>query len=713
MHLELSPHVPWEADASRIKGLLVAINIPGYYSLPVRILSLGAMSDATLSQRIDIRFIEWDNPQYLVGRTTVGIPDVIETISAFAPDILGLSMNIWNRNACIEVARQIKIDHPGTCILVGGQEVTNSVVDYLQLVPEFDYLIDGEGELPFIDFLTAFNPQAKHLEHPGGVAGLRYRRNGNTEYTGPGRCLSNLNESQSIILADLVPANEKNKLGVLLESSRGCPNRCGFCFEGAKREKIRLASTDRLGEEAAHMAAKGARYFHVMDPILCNSKASRLSRLSGHFKRIKAQYGRLSISVETYADQITDAVAEHLGEFSMLDIGLQSTHPPTLAAIHRKFNMQRFTTGIERIRKYGSTINIYLILGLPYETAASFFDGLFFAMRCRPTQIFINELLLLNGTDLRRRAVEFGYVFDPQPPYTVFETNRISKSELKYLKIIAKNIEHRYNLNNCILSAPTPFRPAMNAFDQDYLKIVLGGPCQQACTGCRLAGNALTAVDKTPLPDFLDQQANANIELVCGDGISIATIVHAAAQARLAGALRVKLTAPFSLFAKPQSAHQLVNAGIYFFKTYFKAGDPAEKKKFETSMQDFRLACKRGMQSTGHHIFPHIEIVMLGDNMDDTLLVETATALGTHYASMVEMGDVSLDPIENGRRSLEDLLGPAIDAGLQHRFMVKLSSSATAALFVDNDEKKAIIAALNQLGLISRTTGRPCLVPCD
>jgi hypothetical protein len=224
-----------------------------------------------------------------------------------------------------------------------------------------------------------------------------------------------------------------------------------------------------------------------------------------------------------------------------------------------------------------------------------------------------------------------------------------------------------------------------------------------------------STVNRTQLlPDLIDQQTNANIELVCGDGISIPTIVHAAAQARLAGALRIKLTAPFSLFAKPQVAHRLVNAGIYFFKTYFNAGDPAEKKEFETSMQDFRLTCKRGMQSAGHQVNPHLEIVMLGDHhMDDTRLVETATALGTHYASIVEMGDLRLAATENGRRSMEDLLSPVVEAGMQHRFLVKLSRPVTAALFSDSDEKKAMIAALDQLGLISQTTGRPCLVPCD
>ena len=715
MDLELFPSDRWEAKRTRVKGLLVAINMPGYYSLPVRILSLRAMSDTALDRRYDIRYIEWDSPQYHADRATVEMAEMIETISRLAPEILGLSMNIWNRNACIDLSRQLKINHPDTCIIVGGQEVTNSVVDYLNVVPAFDYLIDGEGELPFMAFLDAFDCQIKRLPDPGIVPGLRYRKNGTTDFTGPGRCLSHLDENQSIVLADLVPVNEKNRLGVLLESSRGCPNRCGFCFEGAKRERIRLASTDRLAEEAAYMAAKGARYFHVMDPILCNSNAERLAQLSSNFKQLRKQYGYLAISAETYADQITDAVAQHLGEFSMLDIGLQSTHPPTLAAIQRKFNRQRFTAGIERIRKYGNMINIYLILGLPHETAASFFEGLFFAMGCRPSQIFINELLLLNGTDLRRRATEFGYAFDSEPPYTVYATNRMSSTELRALQTIAKSVEHRYNLNNCVLSSPTPWRPTVNRFDREYETVVMGGPCKQACMGCRLSSQGETGADRTQLPGFLSQQPNANVELICGDGIPIATIIHTAAQARLAGALRIKLTAPFTLFARPDTVDQLVNAGIHFFRTYFEDSGSLNKPEFDSCMQGFKRIRRKGVQIRGQPIrqpiHPHVEIVMIRGNMNDADQIEKAMALGIDYASLIEIGDWPQNESSQGEASLIDTIDPMIDAELIHRFFVALPAPVMASLFEKTLEQKAVMKALDQLGLAVQPTGRPCFLP--
>lgn len=698
--LELTLNTPWEADGQRIKGLLVAINIPGYYSLPVRILTLRAMSDATLNQHFDIRFIEWDNPLYISGDSESKLEDLVQLMLNTAPKVIGLSMNIWNRNACIEVAQRIKSYNPKICILVGGQEVTNSVVDYLQIVPEFDYLIDGEGEVPFTEFLSSIDNGTYRLPQPDRVSGLHYRNGMATVFTGPNRSLPHLDENQSVILSDLVPVNEKNKLGVLLESSRGCPNRCGFCFEGAKREKIRIASSERLGREADYMAAKGARYFHVMDPILCNSNIKRLSQLSAHFKQMKTRYDRLSISVETYADQITDEVATHLSEFSMLDIGLQSTNPQTLQAIHRKFDVEKFTAGIERIRKYGSDIRIYLILGLPFESVSSFFQGLFFAMDCRPTHIFINELLLLNGTDLRMRAEEFEYNFDPQPPYTVHATNRISNTELTLLKTISKNIEHRYNLNNCVLSAPTPWRPTSNCFDLSYQQIQLGGPCKRGCDGCSLSRECKNEA----LPTALQHATDANIELICGDGVPINKIIHAAAQARLAGALRIKLTAPYMLFGRPQVVEQLIHAGIHLYQTFLEVGSPSEREAFESSMQGFKKIHRTGIRSAGRRVHPHVHVVLIENGSNATHLLNTAADLGVAHASLIEIGRLT------GGESLRESLFQLTDTGMRNRFAVMLPASITAAMIADIDEPQEVMAALERLGMIGKADKQPCWV---
>ena len=51
----------WEADTDRTRVLLVAINMPGHYSLPVRILALMANQSPDLSTKYDTRYMEFLN----------------------------------------------------------------------------------------------------------------------------------------------------------------------------------------------------------------------------------------------------------------------------------------------------------------------------------------------------------------------------------------------------------------------------------------------------------------------------------------------------------------------------------------------------------------------------------------------------------------------------------------------------------------------------
>ena len=705
--LELSPASAWESDDRR-RVLLVAVNVPGYYSLPVRLLSLRAMSDAAIREQYDVRYIECETVPHTNGRTTPSLDEMAAFITSVAPKVVGFSMNIWNRDACRQLAEKIKSKHPDCCILVGGQETTNSVIDYLATTPAFDYLIDGEGERPFIEFLEALDPISNRIPVPEQVSGLHYRLANSTGFSGRANVLANLDDNPSIILADLAPGRDKNRLGILLESSRGCPFHCSFCFEGAKREKLRTASVARLSQEIDHMVARGTRYFHVMDPILCNSNLDHLADLAVQFKRIRQQHGYLSISVETYADQITEEIAGHLKEFTIFDIGLQSINPETLQAIHRRFDKQKFIAGLQRLNKTGNQTNIYLILGLPYETATTFLEGVRFALSCRPTQIFINELLLLNGTELRQRAVEYGYDFDPKPPYTVFANHWLSIDQANLLKTFAKDIEHRYNLSNMNFATRTPWRPTENRDDFQYDRMLLKSSCSQACPGCIWAADPPNRVN-VPEPDF-NQAKNANVELTCGDDIPIATIVHTAAQCKLAGALRIKLCAPPALFNQPQAIEQLRQAGVYLFKTFLPGDGSFGPEEYEDMLQGFQKIRHHQVLIADRKLSLHTEICMTGQHQSLDEQLQTAAKLGADYANLVSIAEIKGNNGPEGKKSDSycHRWAEMVSTAYRHRFAVKLPETAAKALFSASEDIQGIMTSLDQVGMIYKNDMPPC-----
>jgi anaerobic magnesium-protoporphyrin IX monomethyl ester cyclase len=78
---------------------------------------------------------------------------VAEHCSAY--EVVAFSCYIWNITQTLNVARQIKEIDPSVKILLGGPEVSYEWQEIMAL-DCIDYIITGEGEIPFRDFLNNY-----------------------------------------------------------------------------------------------------------------------------------------------------------------------------------------------------------------------------------------------------------------------------------------------------------------------------------------------------------------------------------------------------------------------------------------------------------------------------------------------------------------------------------------------------------------------------
>jgi len=124
-----------------------------------------------------------------------------------------------------------------------------------------------------------------------------------------------------------------------------------------------------------------------------------------------------------------------------LEVGLQSTNPPTLAAVNRRIDPEAVIRRLEQLHRESKVhIHLDLIAGLPYEDYARFvrsFDEAYFC--CDVLQL--GHLKLLHGTELRRRAAEYSYTCTDRPPYAVLSNRWMSYGELRRLDGIADLLE--------------------------------------------------------------------------------------------------------------------------------------------------------------------------------------------------------------------------------------------------------------------------------
>ncbi len=332
---------------------------------------------------------------------------ILEALFNAAADIYGFSAYIWNVRELCEFAADLKKLRPKALIVFGGPEVSYDSEEILAAHPFIDCIITGEGERAFVDLVRRFTDGE---EIPRVVDGGIY-----ADF-----------ESQGMVYETSFASSRV----VYYESARGCPYRCAYCLS-ALSGKVRAKSADVTLSEL--------REFERMDGI----KIIKFVDRTFNFDRERAkQIWRGLLSEEYTKNYHFEICAELLDEetFSLLEkfpkgkiqleIGVQSTNPATLADIHRSPRTEILLAAIKRLYDMGNMhIHADLIAGLPREDLASFarsFDALW--GECDMLQL--GFLKLLRGSELRRRADEFGCVYSDTPPYEVLATDCLSFSEL-------------------------------------------------------------------------------------------------------------------------------------------------------------------------------------------------------------------------------------------------------------------------------------------
>lgn len=128
------------------------------------------------------------------------------------------------------------------------------------------------------------------------------------------------------------------------------------------------------------------------------------------------------------------------------EIGVQSTNPDTIAAIHRKMDLNRLSDNVRRI---GKASNIHqhldLIAGLPMEDFASFQKSFNQVYEMEPDQLQLGFLKILKGSMMEQDIAKYGIVYRDTPPYEVLYTNHISYEEILKLKGVCEMVEVYYN----------------------------------------------------------------------------------------------------------------------------------------------------------------------------------------------------------------------------------------------------------------------------
>ncbi|GGS35195.1 KedN5 family methylcobalamin-dependent radical SAM C-methyltransferase [Actinokineospora fastidiosa] len=402
----------------------------------------------------------------LAGRCDTGILNfpgtaspwgmAVELVRSGVPDVVGFSVLGWNVRQFSAVAEAVKQAAPGTLVVFGGNHVAHQAERVFRQCPAVDVVVNGEGEAVFVDIVrTRLAGRGFH-----GIAGISYRAPDDTVVTTPERPRrDDLDELPSPILTGAIPLRDDDggfRYDVaLMETNRGCPYRCAFCYwGGAVGQKVRAFSRDRLRAELTALAEAGADTI-----VLCDANFGMLRQDADFVDdliSVRRQYGyprALETSwaknkSATFFDIVRTMKREGLR--SSFTLALQTLDDATLLAMNRRnMRINSWHELADWLAAEGLDTYAELIWGAPGESPESFLRG-YDELARRVSRIAAYPLLLLPNTAYTEDRGRHGFITvrgDRDDFEYVLATREISLAEnlrmqrfLFWARLLAENL---------------------------------------------------------------------------------------------------------------------------------------------------------------------------------------------------------------------------------------------------------------------------------
>ena len=351
--------------------------------------------------------------------------DILKELAEVQAKVICFSAYIWNCHILQQLIPELKklVDAK---IVIGGPEANN----LKSTLAENDYLITGAGEGKFralaeSGFSLSQNELANAKDIPLKDIPFPYRPEDLPELQG--------------------------KL-IYYELQRGCPYGCIYCLSANdKRKELRFdpdnpKEAQRLSAELDRLNELQPKTFKLVDRSFNTNK--KLAHLVWNYLLDKGFC--CDVHFEIYPDLLDDSDLEILSKMPdrllRFEIGIQTVNPEVAKASGRNSNWEKAKGMLQKLKsKTKIRIHADLLSGLPSESFDSVINSLNELCSCLPDAVQLGRLKILPDTPMQEVALEKGYKWLSDPPYTVLQSDALSFSELSLLEDYARLLNLYWN----------------------------------------------------------------------------------------------------------------------------------------------------------------------------------------------------------------------------------------------------------------------------
>jgi len=306
-------------------------------------------------------------------------------------DVLMVSALINEVPRGFEIGRLAKEYHPNIITLGGGPQM-GPLPDEAFREGRFDVIVQREGEDiigQLLDVLLTY--KGDELEKSlAKIPGISFQVNGHTDQTRRTGVISpDLVELPDFYaIRDLTPS--KPMAGGVLETVRGCTEKCTYCqviqqflgYRMVKRETElkRLAQLRQMAADGLIHTNKDGRFsVFVSDDLhppplrAVKYRNERLERIKGWKGHSDDMYLICQARAEIGQDPELSHALQDIG-MEMLYVGVESSNAKNLELVNKRQDPGQVHKDMTRLNEMGFSIVAMTIIGLPYDTEESIME---------------------------------------------------------------------------------------------------------------------------------------------------------------------------------------------------------------------------------------------------------------------------------------------------------------------------------------------------
>lgn len=280
--------------------------------VPVGLLSLKAACDAACPNAA-VQVVELNT---LINAGAIPNDDgfydhIAETALGDGKDMVGLMTDADSLHHTIAIAARVKARAPTTLVGLGGPAVSPIASRVLERFPAVDFIVRGEGEETFPEFVAALEAGTT----PADVLGLTWREGESVRHNVDRKVIEELDR---LPIPDFAAYEQTGRSALYLDVGRGCPFKCAFCATAPFWERrYRMKSIPRILDEMRLLRDRwGRRHFNYSHDIFtCDNKWTHK-----FCKAMKAADLGVTWTCSTRTDVIDPELLAHMAEAGCVEI---------------------------------------------------------------------------------------------------------------------------------------------------------------------------------------------------------------------------------------------------------------------------------------------------------------------------------------------------------------------------------------------------------